>query len=39
MLSVDPDCLDSQAAFLVPTARDARSQRRDTLCSETLPTF
>ena len=36
MLSVDPDCLDYQAAFLAPTASDARSQRSDTLRRATL---
>ena len=36
MLYVDSDCLDSQDAFLAPTACDARSQRRDVLHSETM---
>ena len=36
MLYVDPDSLDSQAAFLAPTARDVRTQRRDTPRSATL---
>ena len=36
MLSVDSECLDSQATFLAPTASDARCQIRDTLCRETL---